>query len=105
MKHRESGGGLRHPRIERSILEELRALLRDDVADPTLEGVVVTAVVLSADQRHARVHWACPPGIPIAVVDRALARAKGFLRARLTDGLPLKRTPDLGFVCEGVVEP
>jgi ribosome-binding factor A len=68
--------------------------------------VVVTAVVLSVDYRHARVHFAIR-GVPAAAVDRvaterALARVTPFLRARLADALDLKRVPDLRFVFDGV---
>lgn len=62
MRREEEGAGHRHERIQDLIFEELRALMRDDVSDPALNDVRVTAVVLSIDYRHARVrvareHW------------------------------------------------
>lgn len=100
--HREDeSAGFRHVRLQELLLEELRGLLRDDVSDPMLEPVRVTALVLSVDYRHARVHFALHAAVePPArsIVERALIRATPFLRARLADAIELKRLPDLRFV-------
>jgi len=104
------GAGYRHARLQGLILEELRALLRDDVTDPALTEVRITAVVLSVDYRHARVHFALR-GAAHGVdqergrVERALGRATPFFRARLAEAIDLKRVPDLRFVFDGVAAP
>lgn len=100
-----SAGAYRHQRVESAILEELRAILRDDISDPELEGVKLTAIVLSPDGKLARVHFAVPRGRPRSAVERAFARATGFLRSRLAEGVELKRTPDLRFVYESEINP
>ena len=109
MKHDHIGpsaaGSVRHQRVESSILEELRSILRDDVTDPELEGVRLTAIVLSPDSKKARVHFAVPRGRPRTAVLRAFTRATGFLRGRLAEGVELKRTPDLRFVYEAEIDP
>jgi ribosome-binding factor A len=38
-------------------------------------------------------------------VERAFTRASPFLRARLAEGVELKRTPDLRFVFEAEIDP
>lgn len=77
---------------------------KDDVSDPALVNVRVTAVVLSVDYRHARVHFALTAGSEQrSVVERALGRVTPFLRARLADAIDMKRTPDLRFVFDSVV--
>lgn len=100
MRRDDEGAGHRHLRVESLVVEELRALLRDDVSDPDLADVRVVAVVLSVDYRHARVHFvlsgAAPVGAP--AVQRALARASPFLRARLAEAIEMKRVPELRFV-------
>jgi ribosome-binding factor A len=105
MKHDGSAGAYRHQRVESSILEELHSILRDDVTDPELEGVRLTALVLSPDGKNAKVHFSVPRGRPRSAATRALARAAGFLRGRLAEGVELKRTPDLRFVYEGELAP
>jgi ribosome-binding factor A len=103
MKRNDESVGYRHVRLQEMLLEELQGLLRDDVSDPALETVRITALVLSPDYRHARVHFALQLSLEEAsqrrvVVERALARATPFLRARLADAIDLKRVPDLRFV-------
>lgn len=101
----EEGAGHRHLRVQSLVLEELRALLRDDVTDPALGDVRAVAVVLSVDYRHARVHFVLDPGSAgagdLRVVQRALERATPFLRARLAEAIEMKRVPDLRFVFDG----
>ena len=105
LKQREdrSAGEHRHQRVEAAILDELRSLLRDDVTDPELEGVRLTAIELSTDSKMARVHFAVPRGRPRTAVERAFGRALGFLRGRLAEGVEMKRTPDLRFVYEAEI--
>ena len=106
MRREEEGAGHRHLRVQSLVLEELRALLRDDVSDPALVDVRVVAVVLSVDYRHAKVHFVLttPPADP-RLAQRALERATPFLRARLAEAVEMKRVPDLRFVFDGIVQP
>ena len=103
MKREKEGAGYRHQRLEVTIAEELRSLLRDDVSDPDLEQVGVTAVALSPDYKNARVHFVIPRGSERARIERGLERATPFLRRNLADSIELKRTPDLRFVFEAEV--
>src|SRR6516225_4122176 len=100
MRRDDEGAGHRHLRVQSLVLEELEALLRDDVSDPDLSNVRVVAVVLSVDYRHARVHFvvgATPLAEP-RLAQRALERATPFLRARLAEAVEMKRVPDVRFV-------
>ena len=109
MKHGKDHeqAGHRHARLQGLIADELRSLLRDDVSDPALSSVRVTAVVLSVDYRHARVHFALvsETGTDRGRAEHALIRATAFFRARLADAIDLKRVPDLRFVFDGVARP
>ena len=103
-----AGAGHRHARLQELLLEELRSLLRDDVSDPALGDVWVTAVVLSVDYRHARVHFTVTgqgeqDEPSHSARQRAFERATPFLRAQLADAIDLKRVPDLRFVFDGAV--
>ncbi|MCC7539822.1 MAG: ribosome-binding factor A [Deltaproteobacteria bacterium] len=99
MKSRE-GAERRRIRLQGLIVEELQSCLRDDVSDPALAGVRITAAVLSSDCRHCRVHATAPAAR--GDVEAALVRATPFLRARLADAIEVKRVPDLRFVYEEV---
>ena len=100
MKHEQEGAGFRLARLQVSILQELGAILRDDVSDPVLQYVKLTAVVLSPDYKSARAHFVVPNGASRPKVERALDRATPFMRARLSEAIEFKRTPDLRFVFE-----
>ncbi len=101
----QEASGYRHQRLEQLLREEIRSLLRDEVTDPSLDGVRITAVLLSVDYKNARVHFTAsgpePTGAEREAVTRALVRAAPFFRARLVDSLDLKRAPDLRFVFDG----
>lgn len=106
MRREEEAAGHRHARLQSLIFEELRALLRDDVSDPTLADVRVNAVVLSVDYRHARVHFAIAQSSRAGAhvrthAERALQRATPFFRAGLAEAIDVKRVPDLRFVFDG----
>jgi ribosome-binding factor A len=98
-------GSHHHARAQAAVLLELRTIVRDDVTDPELEGVRITNVVLTADLRSAKVHFSVPRGRPRPAVERAFERAQAFLRARLAEGAPLERIPDLRFVYESEIDP
>ena len=104
MKHDKEGAGYRLLRLGVSIADELRLLLRDDVSDPELHGVGVTAVALSPDYKNARVHFVIPRGRSREAVERALERATPFHRGRLGEAVELKRTPDLRFIFEAEID-
>jgi ribosome-binding factor A len=111
-KDDDESAGHRHARLQGLILEELRALLRDDVNDPRLFDVRIAAVVLSVDYRNVRVHFtvrhATSDGTDSdarrvrAEKEAAFARATPFLRARLAEAIDMKRVPEMRFVFDGI---
>ncbi len=102
--------GYRQERLERILLREVQTLIRDEAADPALDGVRLVSVQLSVDGGHARISYVVEA--PLAAQGQAehgsreaLARATGFLRARLAALLNLKRLPKLSFTFVGLQEP
>jgi ribosome-binding factor A len=102
--------GHRQERLERILLREVQTLIRDEAADPALAGVRLVSVQLSVDGGHARISYVVEA--QLAVQRQAehgsregLARATGFLRARLAALLDLKRLPKLSFAFVGLQEP
>jgi ribosome-binding factor A len=87
--------------LEHLLLSELRSVLQDEASDPALESVRPVDVRLSPDGAHARVGYVVAHRGDEDAAKDALIRATGFLRARLTTALDLKRTPTLGFVFIG----
>ena len=93
-------GGHRHQRLQQLIEEELSSQLRDEVQDPRLADVRITAVELSVDYKNARVRYIVPDDSKANLdkVQRAFERAAPFLRARIGEALDLKKLPTLSFV-------
>jgi ribosome-binding factor A len=89
---------LRGPRLEALFREELCSLFDTEINDSHLSSVTVTRVELTRDGACARV-WFQSKNTDVTDenVEFALQRARGFLRSRLSEALPLKRTPELRF--------
>ncbi len=83
-------------RVADRVREELARAVREDLRDPRVGFVTITAVRLSADLRHARVHVSLF-GEDIEERIDILRRAAPFLRRSLAATAGLKHTPELRF--------
>lgn len=95
----DPGAGIRALRLELLFREELSSILEDELFDARFEGVRITLVELSRDGSRARI-WYCMnhhDSARAAATQEAFGHAAAYLRARLCDALPLKRTPELSF--------
>jgi len=93
-RDRDGGEGFRVVRLQELIREEVNLILRNEVRDPRLDGVVITMVELAGDGSCARL-WFTAEGEE----DKrdACEHIAGFLRTQLAESLGLKRTPELRF--------
>ena len=92
-------------RVGDQIQRELADLLKNDVKDPRVGPVTVTAVDVSSDLSHATVrftHLAGKAQSEAAV--SALARTSGFLRSELSRRLDLYSVPQLHFEYDDSIE-
>jgi ribosome-binding factor A len=95
----------RAQRVADQIQRELAPLLRDEVKDPRVGRITVTAVEVSADLSHAKVfftHLAGREHADDAV--QALQRTAGFLRTELSHRLGLYSVPQLHFAYDDSIE-
>ena len=88
----------RSRRVAEEIRRALAQLVHDEVRDPGVGMVTLTAVDLSPDLKHARVYFSVLPDDALATSAAALGRASGYLRRGLARTLKLRVTPDLTFV-------
>lgn len=100
---------IRHTRLEKLIFDELTALFSYELADPTLEGVLVSGISLSADGGMVKaaviLPLHCHPDRQsVATVLKALERASGFIRVRLSEAMGLKRTPAVRFSFDALAD-
>jgi len=94
----------RAQRIGDQIQRELAQLIRMEVKDPRLGGLVtITAVDVSRDSSHAKVYVTVMGGEPEDGVDsvaqsiKVLNDASGFLRMQLGRAMKLRSVPILRF--------
>ena len=91
--------GHRMERLADAIRGILARVLREEMRDPRVGFVTITAVEVSADLRHARVFVSrLGNADEKAASVAALNRAASFLRRTLAREANLRRTPDLAFV-------
>src|SRR3954465_2621160 len=91
-----SGGGMR--RVDEAVREVLSGAITQELKDPRVGFVTVTAVETSPDLRRARVFVSVlgNPGERRRSL-AALGRAHGYLQRRVAGELRLKHTPTLEF--------
>ncbi len=97
--------GSRMRRVDEAVRAVLGDAITQDLKDPRIGFVTVTAVETSPDLRHARVY--------VSVLGDAEAReeslaglrsAHGFLQRRVAGELHLKHTPTLDFSYDDTVD-
>lgn len=97
----EGPTGHRVERLEHLLFEEIDRIFRLEVVDPRLQAVSVVSLQLSPDYRNARVLYALvpqeEPWPSLQALREGFAKVTPFVRARLSEQLGLKRTPQLAF--------
>lgn len=95
----------RSTRVAAQLRQEVARLVQRELADPRLEGLMVSGVWLSDDLRVAKISYRIATTAVGAEHDArkkdasvALERAKGRLRKAVTDRLGLRVAPELRFV-------
>jgi ribosome-binding factor A len=87
------------------IMQVLSMILIQEIEDPILALTTVTGVRLNRDFSIAEVLYTHIRGRSAeAEIDKALHRAKGFLRTRLGKELKLRAIPDLRFTWDTFLE-
>lgn len=87
------------------IMQVLALLLVQEVEDPVLELLTITGVRLNRDFSIAEVLYTHIRGRGAEPeIQKALGRAKGFLRSRLGKELKLRGIPDLRFTWDTFLE-
>jgi ribosome-binding factor A len=95
----------RADRVGDSIRHELSRLLLREAKDPRLSQVVVTAVQVSPDLRHARILFTAGAGeTGRQAALQGLQTAAGFLRGQLGRSLRLRYAPELAFEVDDSVD-
>ena len=98
-----TGGRMR--RVDEAVMEVLSGAITQELKDPRVGFVTVTAVETSPDLRHARVFVSVlgDEGQRERSMD-GLRAAHGYLQRRLNEELRIKHTPSLDFIYDDSVD-
>jgi ribosome-binding factor A len=98
--------GLRQDRLADEIRDLIAVqFMGDQMSDPRLKNVSITAVKLTADLQLASVYYrVVGDDKAIADAQKGLHSASGFLRHRLAEALEIRRIPALRFFHDESVE-
>jgi ribosome-binding factor A len=93
-------------RIAEQIQRELADILRSELKDPRVTGMVtITEVEVSSDQSHAKVFFTVlGDDAKIEETAEGLKRAGGFLRTQLAHRMKLRTVPQLEFKYDPSIE-
>ena len=92
-------------RVADQIQRELADLLQNEIKDPRVGQVTITAVEVTRDYSHAKVFYTTLASKEEKfLVENGLEHAKGFLRSTLSHPMKLRITPQLHFIYDESVE-
>ena len=92
-------------RIADQIQRELADLIQNEIKDPRIGSITITAVEVTRDYSHAKVFYTTLIGQEDhSVVEKGLENATGFLRSSLSHRMKLRITPQLHFVYDESIE-
>lgn len=92
-------------RVADQIQRELADLLHNEIRDPRINQVTLTAVEVSRDYTYAKVYYTTLDGQEKnSAVEKGLEHAGGFLRSSLSKRINLRQVPQLLFVYDKSIE-
>jgi ribosome-binding factor A len=95
----------RAARIADQIQRDLSTLIRQEVKDPRVGLVTITAVEVNRDLSHAKVYLSClAESASTEQSVEALQHAAGFLRSQLGRTLKIRTVPQLRFLHDSSIE-
>jgi ribosome-binding factor A len=95
----------RTDRINEALREEISLVVRDEVRDPRVSLVTITAVQCSPELDHAKVYFtALGDDKEREEILKGLNSAAAFLRRELSKRLHMRRVPELHFQIDRVLE-
>ncbi|HHX50585.1 MAG TPA: 30S ribosome-binding factor RbfA [Clostridia bacterium] len=90
--------GVRSLKIAEEMKREIASIIRDEVKDPRVGFVTVTAVEVSRDLRHAKVFVSIyDDEAKVKLALEGLEKAKGFIRKEIGQRIKLRFVPEITF--------
>ncbi|MBL0355067.1 MAG: 30S ribosome-binding factor RbfA [Candidatus Dechloromonas phosphoritropha] len=97
-------GFQRSDRVAEQVRRDLADLIRNELKDPRVGMISLTAVELTPDYAHAKIFFSTLDDDHLEEIERGLKRAAGFLRRELGRRIHIHTLPELHFVFDRSIE-
>lgn len=97
-------GFQRSDRVAEQVRRDLADLIQNELKDPRVGMISLTAVELTPDYAHAKVFFTTLDTGHLEEVERGLKRSAGFLRRELGRRIHIHTLPELHFVYDNSLE-
>ena len=93
---------VKNERVNSNIQRELSYILANEVKNPHIKFITITAVDVTSDLSYAKVYFTTLGDTKETL--KALKSAKGFIRRTLADRIELRHVPELEFIYDESIE-
>jgi len=93
---------VKNERVNSNMQRELSYILNNEVKNPNIKFITITAVDVTSDLSYAKVYFTTLGDNKETL--KALKSAKGFIRRTLADRIELRHIPELEFIYDESIE-
>jgi len=93
---------IKNERINNNIQKEISYIIANEVKNPNIKFVTITAVDVTSDLSYARVYFTTLGNATETL--KGLKSAKGYIRRTLADRIELRHIPELEFIYDESIE-
>lgn len=93
---------IKNERINSNMQKEISYIIANEVKNPNVKFVTITAVDVTSDLSYAKVYFTTLDSK--IETEKALKSAKGFIRKSLADRIELRHIPELEFIYDESIE-
>ena len=93
---------IKNERINSNMQKEISYIIANEVKNPNVKFVTITACEVTSDLSYAKVYFTTLDDRNEAL--NALKSAKGFIRKSLADRIELRHIPELEFIYDESIE-
>ena len=91
-------------RLNHIFTEEISKVINEEVKDPDVKFVTLTAVDISSDLSYAKVYFTNLIDTDREKVTKALNNASSFIRGKLFSRVEIRKMPELTFIYDESIE-
>lgn len=93
---------IKNERINSNLQKEISYIISNEVKNPNVKFVTITAVDVTSDLSYARVYFTTLDNNTETL--KGLKSAKGYIRKALADRIELRHIPELEFIYDESIE-